>query len=214
MSPMTFLAPRAKSVLALVSAGFLSATLLQATTAPPASAAPCFWLRYADEAPKRASARADLATVCLIQQERAKHGLPPIPHTVSLRGMPPQSLPLAAQRHVEAAITLKWWGPGKDPHTNPQTDSTINSRIKDAGYCRGRTPSTGEITYTGWGGQGTPRAAVKWWMSSPTHRDIILGKDTNWNNYGIATWPDVADNAGIGQSGAGTYVMDFGYCPR
>ncbi len=207
-----FPAPRARSVWALLATGFLSATLLQATTAPPADAAPCFWLRYADEAPRRASAAADLATVCLIQQERAKRGLPPIPHTVSLRGQPPQPLPLAAQRHVEAAVTLKWWGPGKDPHTNPQTGSTVNSRIKDAGYCPGRTPSTGEIAYTGWGGQGTPRAAVNWWMNSPTHRDIILG--THWNNYGVATWPDAADKAGAGRSGAGTYVMNFGYCPR
>ncbi|MFI9801992.1 CAP domain-containing protein [Streptomyces sp. NPDC052302] len=211
---MTFLAPRVKSVLAFISAGFLSATLLQAATAPPASAASCVWLRYADEAPKRASARADLATICLIQAERAKRGLPPIPHTVSLRGQPPQPLPLAAQRHVEAAVTQKWWGPGKDPHRNPLTGSYIDDRIRDAGFCPGRKPSTGEITYTGWGGQGTPRAAVTWWMNSPTHRDIILGKNTTWNNYGIATWPDVADKAGIGQNGAGTYVMDFGYCPR
>lgn len=215
MNPITFHAPRAKTALALASAGLLSAALVQVTAAPPASATSgCnVWLRYADQAPKPNSAFSDLATVCLIQNERANHGLPPIPHTVSLRSMPPQPLPVAAESHVEAAVQQKWWGPGKDPHTNPQTGSTPQSRIKAAGFCRNNSPATGEITYTGWGDAGTPRAAVNWWMNSPTHRAIILGEKTTWNNYGVATWPDVADKAGVGASGGGTYVMDFGYCP-
>ncbi|MER5699232.1 CAP domain-containing protein [Streptomyces mirabilis] len=214
MNPITFHAPRAKTALALASAGLLSVTLVQVTAAPPASATSgCnVWLKYADQAPKPDSPYSSLATVCLIQAERANRGLPPISHTVSLRGMRPQALPMAAKSLVEAAVTLKWWGPGKDNHTNPQTGSTPQSRIKDAGYCPNSTPPTGEITYTGAGNGGTPRAAVNAWMNSPGHRDIILG--TVWNNYGIADRPDVADKAYIGQSGGGSYVMDFGYCPR
>jgi hypothetical protein len=211
MSPMTFHVPRARTALALASAGLLSAALVQVTAAPPASAASgCdVWLRYADMAPTASSPFPDLAAMCLIQAERAKRGLPPIPHTVGLGHIQP--LPAAAKSLVEAAVQLKWWGPGKDAHTNPVTGATLQSRIKDARYCRNSTPTTGEIAYTGWGGKGTARAAVNWWMNSPPHRALILS--TTWNNYGIASRPDVADKAGIGASGAGTYVVDFGYCP-
>lgn len=143
------------------------------------------------------------ATYCLINAERAKAGLPPLKWNDTLRK--------AAGGHALAAIRQKWWRPGADSHTNPATGSTPASRIKAAGYCTsGRSWSVAEITYTGWGGKGTPRAAVRWWMNSTGHRDIILSRSLV--EIGGYAGGGAADPAGAQAAGAGTYVMNFGRC--
>ncbi|MEU7556358.1 CAP domain-containing protein [Streptomyces sp. NPDC044571] len=145
--------------------------------------------------------------VCLINAERARRGLPLL--TVN------QSLTKAAQQHAAAAVQLKWWGPNKDSHTNPQTGSTPQSRIMAAGYCPNpRSWAVNEITYTGWGGSGTPKAAVNWWVNISTwgHRQIVL--DPNLRDIGRAALPGAADRSGAGASGAGTYVVTFGRCQQ
>ncbi|MER6975683.1 CAP domain-containing protein [Streptomyces carpinensis] len=218
MSPMTFHAPRVKAALTFASAGLLSTTLIQVTAAPPASAdgpptaeGCTLWLRYADMPVIPHSAFSDLATLCLIQAERAKAGKAPIPRPQEL--LHPNPLGVAAERQVEAAVNQKWWTPSNpDWHTNPVSKSTPESRAKDAGYCPGGSPQIAEIVYNGWNGGGTPRAAVKWWMGSPTHHDIILGIGHSWNNFAAATNPDVADPAGKDGSGKGAFVVVFGQC--
>ncbi|WP_319820309.1 CAP domain-containing protein [Streptomyces sp. F8] len=145
--------------------------------------------------------------MCLINNQRTQRGLPALTTN--------QALTTAAQQHAVAAVQLKWWGPGKDSHTNPQTGSTPQSRIKAAGYCPNpRSWAVAEITYTGWGGSGTPNAAVNWWMNVSTwgHRQIIL--DPSMREIGAWAQPGAADRAGAGASQAGTYVVTFGRCQR
>ncbi|MEU7058168.1 CAP domain-containing protein [Streptomyces sp. NPDC046197] len=122
-----------------------------------------------------------------------------------------QALIAAAKTHALAAVSLKWWGPDKDSHTNPLTRSTPSSRMRYAGYCAGQSFTPAEITYTGWGGTaGSPRAAFTWWVNSPTHRAIVL--DPGLTGIGRVAVPGAADPGGTGAARAGTYVADFGRC--
>ncbi|GAA4561261.1 CAP domain-containing protein [Planotetraspora kaengkrachanensis] len=151
--------------------------------------------------------RIDDAVQCLINEERAKAGLPALTRNHVLSG--------AALSHARAAVNQKWWGPGADSHTNPLTGSTPASRITDAKYCpKPISWAWAETTYTGWGGQGTPRAAVHWWVyvSTAGHREIILSPSLT--EMGVQGEAGAADAAGKGASGGGTYVVDFGRCQQ
>ncbi|GGM93114.1 hypothetical protein GCM10010106_46800 [Thermopolyspora flexuosa] len=143
------------------------------------------------------------ATYCLINAERAKAGLPALKWNEKLHRL--------AVEHARAAVKLKWWKDGADPHKNPVTGSTPESRIRGAGYCaNGRSWSVAEIAYTDWGGRGTPRAAVRWWMNSDKHRPHILSRTlTEIGGFAIG---GAADPKGANATDAGTYVMKFGSC--
>ncbi|MBO1414871.1 CAP domain-containing protein [Streptomyces sp. FH025] len=169
--------------------------------------------RHEDTAPSSTdpvqTGYANLATLCQVWAERSARGLPFNPAQNS--GHRP--LMSAARGHVEDAVALRWWGPGKDPHTNPQTGSTPGSRIQAAGYCPNPTSwRFGEITYTGAGGAaGTPRAAINWWLNSPGHRAILL--DPGLLDVGVGVRPGSADQS-VNGADAGTYVVDFGFCQQ
>ncbi|MEU3469125.1 CAP domain-containing protein [Streptomyces sp. NPDC048387] len=190
--------------LSLATAGCLAVTLVPAT-AVPASAAYCDPAASA-RSPGDGADAARLAVACLINAERTQRGLQPLTSNPSLT--------TAAQQHTAAAVQLKWWGPGKDAHTNPRTGSTPQSRIKAAGYCPNpRSWAVAEIAYTGWGGAaGSPKAAVTWWMHSPGHRRVIL--DGSLREYGSWAQAGAADPAGAGANGSGTYVVTFGRCQQ
>ncbi|MFI2765410.1 CAP domain-containing protein [Streptomyces echinatus] len=169
-------------------AGALSTTLVPFTASPA-------W----------AQACATSDVVCLINAQRTQRGLPAL--TLN------QNLTTAAQQHAFAAVQQRWWGPGRNPHVNPQTGSTPQSRILGAGYCPNPVSwRVAEIAYTGWGGSGTPNAAANWWMNSPPHRANIL--DPGLREIGRGVQAGAADPAGAGASGAGTYVVTFGSCQR
>ncbi|MFF5447161.1 CAP domain-containing protein [Streptomyces sp. NPDC012888] len=183
---MKRLASRTQKLIGPAVAAVLAVTLVPAAAAPDAAAQP-----------------GDV--VGLINAQRTQRGLPPL--TVN------SALNTAARQHAAAAVQLKWWGPGKDSHTNPRTGSTPQSRIMAAGYCPNpRSWQVAEITYTGWGTSGTPSAAVKWWMNSPGHRAHILNGALR--DIGSAALAGAADRAGAGASGAATYVVTFGRCQR
>lgn len=186
-------------------AGNINGQRAVAPSAAPAPATACdpAAVNRAPTAATEAQARA--AVICLINAQRTQRGLPAL--TVN------QPLTNAAQQHAAASVQLKWWGPGADPHRNPQTGSTPQSRITGAGYCPSPVSwEFSEITYTGWGGSGTPQAAVNWWMNSPGHRAAIL--KPSLRDIGAAALPGAADKAGAASSNAGTYVVDFGRCQR
>ncbi|MEV0412027.1 CAP domain-containing protein [Streptomyces sp. NPDC050448] len=196
-----------RTALSLAVAGVLSAALVPVSAAP-ATAVACD-AAAATRAPSSSNdSAARNAVICLINAERTQRGLPAL--TVN------QALTTAAQQHSAAAVQLKWWGPGKDSHTNPQTGSTPQSRIKAAGYCPNpRSWAVAEITYNGWGsGSGTPKAAVNWWVNVSTwgHRQIVL--DPSLKEIGAWAQPGAADPAGAGASQAGTYVVTFGRCQQ
>ncbi|MFE9824299.1 CAP domain-containing protein [Streptomyces sp. NPDC005791] len=147
------------------------------------------------------------ALICLINDERAKRGLPTLSQDPALTA--------AATLHARQATSQQWWGPGNNPHNNPTTGSTPESRIKGAGYCPNpRSWAFSEITYTGWGGGGTPRAAVNWWMniSKAGHREAIL--NASMTALGTGVQGGAAAPAGRGFTDAGTYVVTFGRCQR
>ncbi|MFF5705152.1 CAP domain-containing protein [Streptomyces sp. NPDC012794] len=193
---------RTRTRVSLAVATVLSAALVP-LAAPSATAVSCDTAAAAR--PPGGGLQERDAVLCLINAQRAQRGLP------ALTGN--QALTDAARQHTAAAVQLKWWGPWKDSHTNPRTGSTPQSRIMGAGYCPNpRSWGVSEITYNGWGGSGTPNAAVKWWMNSPGHRAIIL--DASLRQFGGWAQAGAADPAGAGASGAGTYVVDFGRCLR
>ena len=149
---------------------------------------------------------------CLINQERSRLGLERLADNAELRE--------AANQHVTAALAQKWWGPGADPHRNPQVSGSgqeqIVDRIQNAGYCLGGRSWAGyEITYNGWGpGHGTPRAAVDWWLNVSTQGHAEIIRDPSLTEIGVAPRGGAADPAGSGFSDAGTYVVTLGRCER
>ncbi|MEV0614660.1 CAP domain-containing protein [Nonomuraea sp. NPDC050404] len=161
---------------------------------------------YYDAAPTSANlAMIRTAVYCLIDAERAKVGLRPLTRTASLES--------AAISHAAAAASIRWWTPGANSHNNPRTGSTPHSRITAAGYCPNPVSwAYAETTYTGWGGGGTPRAAVNWWVNVSTygHRQIVLSPTLTDDGVGAA----VGSANPAGGSGGGTYVVDFGRCQR
>ncbi|UBI40960.1 CAP domain-containing protein [Streptomyces mobaraensis] len=143
--------------------------------------------------------------MCRINAERATAGVPVIADYNP-------ALQSAAADHVRAARDLKWWAAGSDPHTNPVTHSTPASRAQSAGYGAGAVNwQVREVTYNGWGGDGTPRAAVHWWVhvSTAGHREIVLGPQ--FTEFGCCSLGGNADPAGNGQPNAGTFVCLFGF---
>jgi len=152
------------------------------------------------------------AVLCLVNAERAAQGIPALIKYTWLRGTP-TGLGGAAGQHADESASRPWWGPGKDPHTNPYTGSTPASRIAAAGYCR--SPKTlvliSENTYTGWGASSsTPRAAVNWWMGSAPHRATILNPQLQETGIGVAVGS--ADPSAGSITPAATYVQTFGTC--
>jgi uncharacterized protein YkwD len=169
--------------------------------------------------------------LCLINAERTCRGLPPVQQEAHL-------IP-AARGHALAAKDIKWWVKGADSHTNPNTGSTVESRIKAAQYCivgvgGVKEVRYGENTFNGAGtggnhwdndgnetkfkcpgvGCGSPLAAMDWWMNISTHghREAIL--DPRWTSIGIAVLGEVADPALATAPNRGLYVLDFGMCHR
>ncbi|PWK61754.1 alpha-tubulin suppressor-like RCC1 family protein [Aminobacter sp. AP02] len=158
---------------------------------------------------------AEASVLCLINEERAANGSPPL--TLNLR------LRAAARQHANDARTLKWWaGNGPKVHVNPVTGSKPQDRIKDAGYCP-EEPNCpmNENAYAAWYQGGpefqtgtTPQAAVTWWMNSPGHRDTLL--DPDYNETGVAVVLGVAET-GTGADnadGGGIFVQTFGGCRK
>jgi hypothetical protein len=172
------------------------------------------------------------AVQCLVNAERTARNLAPLTRYVSMGkpgGPTMQSawsvLGVATRQHADAAVQLRWWGEGANPHTNPQTHSTETSRASAAGYCKDHTLQIiRENTYTGASvmqdssfppfGRGdavyTPRAAVRWWMWSKPHRETILNPNVQQIAVSVATGS--ADQRTGNATPAGTYVALFATC--
>ncbi|MEU7061127.1 CAP domain-containing protein [Streptomyces sp. NPDC046197] len=193
----------------LAAASLLSAVLLPVTATPASAQAYCRQLELNgsfDRPPGDPGGTAGLSVLCLINAERARRGLPA--YTSS------SALTAAATKHARASRDGKWWG-SRDPHVNPYTGSTPGSRIAAENYCPNpKYWRYGEVTYTGWGGAGTPRAAVHWWVYVSTygHRQLVL--DRQFTGIGAGAIAGAADAAGTGKANAGTFVVDFGVCLR
>jgi alpha-tubulin suppressor-like RCC1 family protein/uncharacterized protein YkwD len=156
---------------------------------------------------------AEEAVLCLVNEQRVAHGVGPLSLNLRLRA--------AARLHAEAAKRIKWWtGGGSQVHTNPETGSTPQSRIRDAGYCpeEPETP-TNENCYDAYyqggirnQGRTSPLAAVTWWMGSEGHMRTLL--DPVYTETGVAVVLGVAEQGpGPDRADGGVImVQTFGGC--
>jgi uncharacterized protein YkwD len=169
-----------------------------ATVAAPApartAALPC---SGASTAPNGGdSAVVDAATLCLMNQVRAAHGLHP----------------LRANRVLATIATGQAGDMVRGDYFSDQSLSgqTPLARIIASGYS---VPAAHVRLLTaqniGWGTgpNATPAGMVKAWMQSPPHRRIIL--TAAYRDAGVGVSPSVPSALGSGWL-AGTYAVEFG----
>jgi uncharacterized protein YkwD len=130
------------------------------------------------------------ATLCLLNRERARRGLPRLHAHRSLRH--------AAAKYARLMVDRRFFA-----HVSP-AGTTMAQRIKRTRYLqRTRAWSLGENIAWGSGGAATPARIVSAWMHSAGHRANILNR--SFREIGIG----VAVGAPTGGAGA-TYVNEFG----
>jgi uncharacterized protein YkwD len=155
---------------------------------PAAAASAC---AGSDTPPTGANvARAQSATLCLINENRAKRNLPRLGSTASLAR--------AAAAHSRDMASRGFFS-----HASPG-GSTPRQRIDRAGYLDGASRWTiGETIAWGSGGMASPASIVRSWLQSPGHRAILL--DGRFRDVGIG----IALGAPQGAGGA-TFNGNFG----
>jgi uncharacterized protein YkwD len=167
----------------------LTAALVAAAVVPSGAAAGA--CPGADQVPTTDTLKqARAATLCLLNRERARHGLGHVHSQARLRK--------AAARHSRNMVRKHFFD-----HSSP-TGSTAAGRVRASGYLRGASRfQLGENI--GWGQSylATPAAMVDAWMHSPGHRSNIL--HASFRDIGIG----IAIGAPVGGGGA-TYTTDFG----
>jgi uncharacterized protein YkwD len=162
----------------------LVAALVLALVPATAAAKSC---SYADSAPSRSTvSRAQSATLCLVNIERRKRGLPSLKSDAKLRR--------AAAGHSRDMVRRRYFD-----HTTP-SGKTPGDRARAAGY---NWSTVGENIAWGGGRFATPRSIVRMWMNSPGHKANILGSSYRDAGSGVA--------AGVPPGGdGGTYTLLFG----
>ena len=132
------------------------------------------------------------ATLCLLNGERADHGLAPL--------APNPKLGAAASAFAQDLVAGSYFS-----HTG-RDGSDVLDRIERTGYIEESRPwALGENLAWGTGALAMPRAIMQAWLNSPGHRDNIL--DPSYREIGIGIVlgnPAAADGAGA------TYATEFG----
>jgi uncharacterized protein YkwD len=124
------------------------------------------------------------ATLCLLNGERADHGLAPL--------APNAQLADAATAYVQDLVAGSYFS-----HTG-RDGSGVLDRVQRSGYLpRGAAVVLGENLAWGSGGLATPGAIMSGWMNSPGHRANILNPDFREVGVGVAAGnPNAADGRG------------------
>ena len=132
------------------------------------------------------------ATLCLLNGERADHGLAPL--------APNALLADAATGYASDLVAGSYFS-----HTG-RDGSGVLERIQRSGYLpRGTAFVLGENLAWGSGGLATPASIMRAWMNSPGHRANILNPDFREIGVGIVAGnPQAADGRGA------TYATEFG----
>jgi uncharacterized protein YkwD len=139
-------------------------------------------------------AAAGQTTICLLNRERARHGLPPL----RVNGL----LSAASLEHSQDMVRRRYF-----EHTSLD-GRTVGDRLRAIGYARGTSVSAGENIAYGYSRESTPAAIVDLWMNSPGHRADILRPSFTEIGIGIAGGaPSLPDSK---QSDSATYTTDFG----
>jgi len=163
-----------------------------ALAGPSVASARC---RAADSIPSRAhSAAVSRSVLCLLNRERARHGLRRLHSDRRLRR--------AAARHSNHMTRAHFFD-----HTTP-AGTSMSARILHTGYTRGsRAWAIGENIAWGSGGLASPRRIVQAWMASPGHRANIL--DGRYREIGVGIAFGAPVRVAASASGA-TFTTDFG----
>jgi uncharacterized protein YkwD len=147
--------------------------------ASPATAAPC------------THGQASAKTLCLINRVRADHGLSRLRLDRRLRRV--------AREHSRDMVVHRYFS-----HESRSGLSSAD-RIARAGWMRGRARWVVGENLAWRGAPAFPRAIVRAWLGSPSHRRILLEPAFRVAGIGIAAGTPVAD-----VSGGATYTADFG----
>jgi uncharacterized protein YkwD len=174
----------------VLAAAALAAAALAAPATAPAESCP-----GGDLMPTSSNLRAvRQATLCLLNQERAGHGLRPVRSNAKLRR--------AAQSYSRTMVRQGFFD-----HVSPG-GSTMIDRVSRTGYLAQTSGwSLGENLAWGSGNLATPRMIVRTWMGSEGHRHNILTARFTDIGIGVALGAPVSVPAG---SAAATYTTDFG----
>ncbi|HEX8121038.1 MAG TPA: CAP domain-containing protein [Solirubrobacteraceae bacterium] len=97
---------------------------------------------------------------CLVNQQRAAHGLPALRNNGRLAKV--------ARVHARDIVKYQFIG-----HDSPAHGSLLQ-RVQRSGYGRNRRLTFGEILGAGRGRWSTPRSIVREWMKRHIHRKAIL----------------------------------------
>jgi len=142
------------------------------------------------------------ATLCLVNRERAAHGLSLLTES--------RALDQAATHYSTQMVSDGYFS-----DTSP-TGSTLRERIAESGYLgrKGRSRSAGvldlaENLATASGELATPANIVSAWMASPPHRANLLRPVYEGSGIGVALGMP-ASSAGANQEPGATYTQYFG----
>ncbi|WP_272478015.1 CAP domain-containing protein [Baekduia alba] len=152
----------------------------------PAALAAC-----ANEDASASDAAAVPATLCLLNEQRAAHGLGALSES--------STLDRAADGYAADMVDRRFFD-----HVSPG-GGTMMDRIKAAGWVATGSWSAGENIAWGSGSLATPASIVDGWMHSAGHRANILNGSFGQIGIGVV---EGAPEGGIGDE-AGTYVTDF-----
>jgi uncharacterized protein YkwD len=136
-------------------------------------------------------------TVCLLNRERARAGLP----ALHVNGL----LSAASLEHSRDMVRQRYFD-----HTSLD-GRTVSDRLHAVGYARGFSASAGENIAFGYAKASTPAAIVQLWMNSPGHRADILRRSFTEIGIGIAT--GAPELPAFKQQDSATYTTDFGGVP-
>jgi uncharacterized protein YkwD len=131
------------------------------------------------------------ATLCLLNQQRAAHGVGALAENAMLSS--------ASTGYSQRMVAQSFFA-----HESPD-GGTLVGRLTGAGYLGGDDAwVVGENIGWGQGTLATPRSMVDAWMNSPGHRENLLSGDYTEVGLGLAL------GTPIDQTWGATYTTDFG----
>jgi uncharacterized protein YkwD len=167
-----------------------TAALLAAAPSTAVAQSPCRGARAAPSA--HTLQRAAGAVVCLVNADRARHGLRALRRDGDLRR--------AAGDHARNMVRRGFFS-----HVTP-SGAGLSDRLRRSGYIHGRLARhVGETL--AWGAHSTPTVIVASWIASPAHHRILLGRDFRDVGVGVAAG---APQRTTGGGGGATYTLNTG----
>jgi len=139
--------------------------------------------------------RVRAAVLCLVNRERARNGESPLLQNTRLQQ--------SAQAHTNSMALEDYF-----EHVGPNGETPL-SRIRATGYISSSRMGYEVGENIGWGTlwEGSARAVVAAWMTSPPHRANIL--NGHYRNTGVGVSPHPPSSLAHNRPG-GIYTQDFG----